>query len=98
MPPESLQVDAGVKNPSRKPRSSIRGERLLITKLVYRELLEANTALATEELHERILLPEATVQEALADLETLGLCTAEQQYTDQQPRQYVAIHPTKSLS
>jgi hypothetical protein len=65
----------------------------LVAELVFRELVEAEAALAEAELRERTLLPGAEVHEALAELESRGLCTARRRTTDRGPRRYAATFP-----
>ncbi len=68
----------------------------LVAELVFRELVEAEAALTESELRERTLLPGAEVHEALAELDSRGLCTARRRTTDHASRRYVATFPTDS--
>ena len=68
----------------------------LVAELVFRELVEAEAALTESELRERTLLPGAEVHEALAELDSRGLCAVRRRTTDHAPRRYVATFPTGS--
>ena len=83
-----------------RANGSVRGRRgasreapSLVAELVFRELIEADAPLTESELHERTLLPDAEVREALAELESRGLCTV-RRGTDREPRRYVATFPS----
>lgn len=64
----------------------------LVAELVFRELLEAEAALAEPDLRERTLLPAVEVRQALAELESRGLCSVRRR-TDHERRRYVATFP-----
>lgn len=78
--------DRGRRNTPREPPS-------LVAELVFRELLEADSALTEDALYERTLLPETEVREAIAELEARDLCATRRRRGDHEPRRYVASLP-----
>lgn len=67
----------------------------LVAELVLRELLESGSALTEADLHERTLLPETEVREAVTDLEARNLCATRRRGGDHEPRRYVATLPSE---
>jgi len=89
----SVPTDDGARGPVRTRRNTGQNDPSLVAELVFRELIEADAALTEAELHERTLLPEAEVREALAELDDRGLCRTRRRMTDHAPRRYVASFP-----
>jgi DNA-binding GntR family transcriptional regulator len=89
----SIPTDDRAKGSVRARTEPPQGAPSLVAELVFRELVEAGTALTEAELRERTLLPEGEVGEALSELDARGLCTARRRGTDRGPTRYVATFP-----
>lgn len=89
----TVPTDDGARGSARTRRDIGQDDPSLVAELVFRELVEADAALTEAELHERTLLPEAEVREALAELDDRGLCNTRRRTTDHGPRRYVASFP-----
>lgn len=96
MSTDSIPSDGRANGSIRARRETSQGTPSLVAELVFRELVEADRALAEPELHERTLLPEGEVREALSELESRGLCSVRRRRTDHGSRRYVATFPPGS--
>lgn len=92
----SIPTDDRTTGAARSRRDAPRGAPSLVAELVFRELAEAEAALTESEISERTLLPGSEVHEALAELESRGLCTVRRRGTEHASRRYAAAFPPES--
>lgn len=93
MSTDSVPTENRTNGSVRVRRDTPRDAPSLVAELVFRELVEADTALTEPELRERTLLPESEVREALSELDSRGLCSVRRRTADRGTRRYAATFP-----
>lgn len=91
----NVQPGSWRSGPGRGRHSAPRDPPSLVAELVFRELLESDSALTEDALHERTLLPETEVREAIVELEARDLCRTRRRRDEHEPRRYVASFPSE---